>query len=736
MAQVPSTSGVSDVTPATSVPQDYIRVQPNADAFGGAQAKAQEAIGVGEQKLGAGAVKAGQFFGEVAASDANNNFMDSAQKILDSYTQTKGRDALDARQKAEDDLKNLFDKTSSQMATPEQQQYFNEYSRRYRSIIAGRIGEHASQQADVWYNEVENSGIDQGQKLIANADPKSATYQDTVNAGTAMSLQYTLRQVQRQLGTLPPDQDANTVLNDRLSKVRALSVKTQVEALMPTNPALAQQILENNRATAGPYYEQLSSALKEKVNKQDAVGLVNQVTNGVVNDLSNPTVLDTLHNAFMQQESGSGPGGTAGQGINPGQVQPNTFRLFAQPNERYGDPNAMRAVAYRALDKYAQQYQGDTSRVAVAYFSGPGNVAPLGSPTPWLRDVSDANGKSVSSYVQDIDNRMGQLSPTGFKANAYQRILDATRDNPQLRQDALTEFNQRFQASQIAALSDEKASKDARDQAANSIVQRILKGDPNDKTILSDIQSNPSLDWETRTRLADIAESHLKNDVYAASKTYGPGFWDAYRQVTAPQGDPTRITDPGQVLRMAGPQPGGGDPPLTLAGVAALNKIIEDKKTPEGEGEAALQRQFFETAKQELSGTNPGTNIRDPKGDLIFLKFMQQALPILEKGKAEGESMSELTDMNGPLGKLMTSMKRPMAQYLADTMVDYGPALPPATKRTLSAIIADVQSGKMTSADGKAEALKLGLVAPDAPPAPAMPAPPNVPLVGAPGATP
>lgn len=89
------------------------------------------------------------------------------------------------------------------------------------------------------------------------------------------------------------------------------------------------------------------------------------------------------------------------------QIEPGTFRRYASANENIDVPADNRAVGNRILADYYRRYNGDIQRAAVAYFSGPGNVAARDNPTPWKRDVADPNGKTVSSYVSDITRRMG-----------------------------------------------------------------------------------------------------------------------------------------------------------------------------------------------------------------------------------------------------------------------------------------------------------------------------------------
>ncbi|MBR8074356.1 hypothetical protein KDX14_33060 [Burkholderia cenocepacia] len=121
-----------------------------------------------------------------------------------------------------------------------------------------------------------------------------------------------------------------------------------------------------------------------------------------------------LSQIFMQQESSGGR--TAPD--NPFQIQKPTFDRFAQPGESWNNVADRNAVAQRMLTKFNQDYGGDIGRIATAYFSGEGNVAPAGSPTPYLKNVSDSNGKTVSSYVSDMVRRAGAAPAAGGGSGA------------------------------------------------------------------------------------------------------------------------------------------------------------------------------------------------------------------------------------------------------------------------------------------------------------------------------
>jgi len=138
--------------------------------------------------------------------------------------------------------------------------------------------------------------------------------------------------------------------------------------------------------------------------------------------VTNPTgAAPTLSGIFAQQESSGGK--TAPD--NPFQIQQGTFNQFAKPGESWSNPADKTAVAQRVLANYSQQYHGDLGRVATAYFSGPGNVAPPGSPTPFIKNTADANGKTVSSYVGDILGRAGGAGFGGSGAPAAAPPLGA-----------------------------------------------------------------------------------------------------------------------------------------------------------------------------------------------------------------------------------------------------------------------------------------------------------------------
>lgn len=119
-----------------------------------------------------------------------------------------------------------------------------------------------------------------------------------------------------------------------------------------------------------------------------------------------------VSSAILGQESGNNPNsptsidGAVGQA----QIEPGTFKQYAQPGEDINNPQDNIAVHKRIIADLANKANGDPARIAVGYFSGPGNISPPDSETPYVKDHKDGNGKTVSSYVSDVLKRMNPVS--------------------------------------------------------------------------------------------------------------------------------------------------------------------------------------------------------------------------------------------------------------------------------------------------------------------------------------
>ena len=78
---------------------------------------------------------------------------------------------------------------------------------------------------------------------------------------------------------------------------------------------------------------------------------------------------------------------------------------------------------------------------------------------------------------------------------------------------------------------------------------------PDPSRILPRRERFPDSQQDTRQALIGAAQTAIAQADGPAS--YGPGFWQAFNRVTAPDGEPDKINDPVALRRLAGPEGGG-----------------------------------------------------------------------------------------------------------------------------------------------------------------------------------
>ncbi len=270
--------------------------------------------------FGQGALKAADFFGQVAADDAFNQYQDRATKLLHGdpnaigsdgqrgtdtgYLGLKGQAALRARPAVEAQLDDLQKEIYGNLQTPQQQYQFETASRRYRMAAASQIGSHADDQANTWYTQVNGTSEKNALDYIANNadDPK------LVASGTAELIQARVKQAQ-----LNGAQPGDPVFQEAVTGGKRDGLKTWVQAVGATDPSGALRILGKNRNLAGVDYEPLYNSLIEKANTQDAWTLgtstAHQVTQQVAASPANPA------QPVYAQTAQAIPGGMSASGL-------------------------------------------------------------------------------------------------------------------------------------------------------------------------------------------------------------------------------------------------------------------------------------------------------------------------------------------------------------------------------------------------------------------------------------
>lgn len=123
-----------------------------------------------------------------------------------------------------------------------------------------------------------------------------------------------------------------------------------------------------------------------------------------------PVVTPSSVSAALTGTEASGPNATSPKGARgTSQIMEGTFNQYALPGESFNREADRIRVSNRVVDDLWKKYPNDPQRVAVGYFSGPGNIAPPGSQTPWVNDTNDGN-MNVSQYVQRFNQKLGGVA--------------------------------------------------------------------------------------------------------------------------------------------------------------------------------------------------------------------------------------------------------------------------------------------------------------------------------------
>ena len=319
-----------------------------------------------------------------------------------------------------------------------------------------------------------------------------------------------------------------------------------------------------------------------------------------------PVSGDALFNAFHGQESGGGANTSTSVDNAHGDMQiiPSTFAKFAKPGENINNPADNKAVGRRILDYYSQKYSGDAARVAVAYFSGEGNVAPPGSATPWIENRHDGQGAFVSQYVNGILGRLKQpgiaavapplghgsltasgtiarpgwedapgpdeetkttpppeppidqaaftpptapqpLTPQDILATKVNMIRHDPDTTPEMKVKLEEKAQQAFHYALIA-LEQDKAAKSANLQrASNDYYAAINK---KDASAYQQLLVDPRFNDNEEAR--DVIKRRFQEIGVGDKRDFGSGYMDALNRLVLPENDPNRLSSNVEVMKL------------------------------------------------------------------------------------------------------------------------------------------------------------------------------------------
>lgn len=319
-----------------------------------------------------------------------------------------------------------------------------------------------------------------------------------------------------------------------------------------------------------------------------------------------------IHNAIWGQESGKNPkAATSVDGaVGFGQVRPATFARYAKPGERIENADDNKAVSARIIDDYSARPGWGPDRVAVAYFSGEGNVSPPGADTPWLHDAKDGNGKRTSSYVSDVLKRMGFSAGDEGVGYTHSAKTGTPADFLEIG-DRRTLLKAAYADAKQQLLIDAQVKTIQDRQTASQFLQGIYEG----KVKTSDILKSglPAFGENSQNELLGVASK------VSSGTTNSAVFLDAYERIHLPAGDPHKITSPSQIRALVDRDSLSYEDAQKL-----IKQDLEMQGTDEGDAIGDLKKGVYDVAKGALVKANPISGLFDPNdsiGQQQLLKF-------------------------------------------------------------------------------------------------------------------
>lgn len=638
MANVQTSDGVVRNLPdQSSAGRQQISASP--EAFGAGVAQAKMRTGQVLQQIGDEGFKLGEHFSRVQVDDQTTRFMTDANKGLDEYRNLQGAERLTKRGEIEKRIEDAATQYRSTLKLPMQQQEFDRQVRNFRqSYLTAQFSQLSAQADRTYKTEVAKSKFQTSVQLAALAP------------GNPVAIEHardTARHAMVNLLEAEGNADDEQLYNEAIASADRAVDKSIVESIGVTNPKAALEYADKAKASLGHEYVPLANGLRVRLQQQDEDDITNQVFASVGRELTNPEAPKTSSSSGIRQALYDQEGGPV---TNPTQIQKGTWEQWKKEGlvhegETFGDPESMQAVGDRAIAKYEQQFRKpdgspDPERVAVAWFSGPGNVSPPDAAQPFLEDRQDENKKTVSSYVSDIRGRMGGPKGAMYAAQAsvYDRALQLTEGKPAaVRKGVLAQVQSRFSAARTAALQSEAATKAQTDAAIREYgdaVRKGLAGQP--------WRNDPRLSEAQVRDMDDYQQKRLAAAVNGEPGDFGAGY-DKVRQRIMGSGS-DRILHEEQLL----PLLRSGD--INVAGYDAAGKLLDRFKKPGAVGARMQEEAFWNSTKkavtQEFEFEGKSLPVTPER-----LKAWSSAIPVLthaiENGRAQGIPDDELFDPDG-----------------------------------------------------------------------------------------
>lgn len=524
MPQVPN-DRVQTVTP-NGPATPYIRVDAGPEAFGAAEAVADQKLGQAIQGAGDvtadAAVRFQKVVNETTVDDAYaTKFSPAFREKYQQFYSLQGKDALDKLPTYVREMEDLAKTTTEGLTNSAQRHQFQQTARRRVQMELDSMSRYAEQQNKVWMAQTSDAF------LKNQLDQAADFYNDEVKFGAALGAG--IGEIDKYAAQTGQSGD---VARDRASKFISAAYVSRVQRMLNDDPFGARDLYRANvnsvdQAARAPLEHQIKSATMpiEARNLADAA-MSGRPTADVERLV--PAAIEPLVQAVVQKESAGRADAESPKGAKGlMQLMPDTARGVAKRlgiefNEEKlkTDPEYNRQLGTAYLKEMLGRYGGNQSLALAAYNAGPARV------DKWLAKIGNPNLGQISNeefvakipfaetkdYVSKINAKVPQRDgtmPTALDIRAHLGAWIATGeklsfqmhpDDPVFRDMVSTRIQS--YVGQVAT------AQDAVQRQARSTIMTTLFGDGESKvTSLEQLLSTPAAKqaWSTMDGMQQTA---------------------------------------------------------------------------------------------------------------------------------------------------------------------------------------------------------------------------------------
>lgn len=308
---------------------------------------------------------------------------------------------------------------------------------------------------------------------------------------------------------------------------------------------------------------------------------------------------------------------------------------FVTPGARPGE-----APLPHDFEMFAPQEQPAVAPASPASteFAPPQALAP--QPAVYVQ----ADQTSPAFFAPMNDN----LRAMSVAARAMQIWGSRTDITPEQRESGFVKLRQNLQQAQFAAEATQQAMKQRSNEAAKAYIPRIVGGDA---TAVADIARDPNIEFPTQMELLRMARERGVD-----TSGMGPGYNDALKRIALPHGDPNRISNYDQLLRMR------NDGDLSDAGLSKVGADMGKLRQQDFQGVVQAKSAMLDNIKRYMwygeDGNLPGA-LKDPKGQQAYDKFVVAFESEFDQRVAAGKDPFELLKDEKGLKALADSIRSP-----------------------------------------------------------------------------